>query len=133
MSDPPFFALSTTITGHNGSFSHDSMVEHRCTHPYQGAIVYLTPVQGDGMAYGDVVAQDNGGLAVQGMQTGAILDVGAVANLDVMHIAAQNDARPDGHVVAQRHIADDDGTICQITMFSELGLQALDYFYDCHI
>src|SRR5690606_10008307 len=73
------------------------------------------------------VLADDRGIAVQpGVRAGmadvddaAVLDVGARADADVVDVAAHHRAGPDGNVVGQGDIADDDGGRINVDALAE--------------
>ncbi len=66
-------------------------------------------VQGDGVADGDVVAEDERVLVAHDVEDAAVLNVGAGADADVVDVAADYGAGPDAGVFADDYVADDDG------------------------
>ena len=58
--------------------------------------------------------------AAADVQHAAVLYVGARADADVVDVAAHDGARPDGYVVRQYDIADDDGGGIQVNAFAQL-------------
>jgi len=59
---------------------------------------------------------------VGNVQHSAVLDAGARAYANAMHVASHNGARPDGYVVGKFDIADDNGSIINKYTFAQLGL-----------
>ena len=118
---------------HNGPATHHGVVEHRGTHADECALFYLAAVQRDGMAHRDVVAQDAGRLAVERVQATVVLNVGAVADLDEVHVAAHDGVEPHGAVVAHLHVAHDDGALGEVSVAPETGCRyALKSLYYRH-
>ena len=91
--------------GHYGTLAHYGMVEHCGTHAYQGSVLHLTSVQRDTVAYGNVIAQDAGSLAVQGVYATVVLYIGTVANLYKVYVAPYHGIEPYGAVVTHLYVA----------------------------
>ena len=53
------------------------------------------------------------------MQHASVLDVHSVADVDGVDIASQHGVEPDATFVADGHIADDGGIVCQETVVSD--------------
>ena len=81
-------------------------------------------MQRDGVADGDVVAEDERVLVAHDVEDAAVLNVGASADADVVHVAANHGAGPDAGVFADDHVADDDGGGVNIGGGSDLGALA---------
>ena len=84
-------------------------VQDYCAHAYEAAGFYVAAVQGDAVADGYVVAQEQGVCVAHYVEDAAVLDVGAGADADVVDVAADYGAGPDAGVRANDHVADDDG------------------------
>ncbi len=65
------------------------------------------------------------------VQHRAVLNAGARADLNRMHIAADDSRRPHGRVVADRDLANDDRRLMNENARSERGRNALVSF-NCH-
>src|ERR1700686_3471500 len=72
------------------------------------------------MADGHVIAENQRPLVAHHVQHGAVLNVGASADANVVHIAANHRTRPDAGVLANHHVADDDGGGVDIGRFRNL-------------
>src|SRR5258708_33527800 len=75
----------------------------------QAAGFYVAAVQGYAMADGYVVAEQQGMFVAHYVEDGAILNVGAGADADVVDVAADYRAGPDAGVWADDYVADDYG------------------------
>src|SRR5208283_5178663 len=64
-------------------------------------------MQGHRMSYGYLVTQHQWVLIFHDVQHAAVLNIGALADADVMHVAARHAHRPNARVFADRHVADD--------------------------
>ncbi len=78
-------------------------------------------MQRDGMADGDIVAQNQRVFVAHDVEHTAVLDVSARADTDVVHVAANHRARPDAGVRADDHVADDDGGGVNIGRCGDFG------------
>lgn len=103
-------------------------IEHDRTHADQHRIFDGAGVNDGFVADGDVAADAGGEAAEFGVRAvvtdvdhGAVLDVGARADADEIDVAAHDRGRPDGHIVAQVHVADDDGGGVDVDAFAQLG------------
>src|SRR5690606_22907185 len=96
----------------------------------QNAIAQGATVQAGTMAYGDILTYDQRPAprieiaGVGDMQHGVVLHTGARAYADVVHIAADHGAGPDGAVVPQNHVAYDDGGPVHIHPLAQGGKSA---------
>src|SRR5258708_9239902 len=75
----------------------------------QAAGFYVAAVQGYAMADGYVVAEQQGMFVAHYVEDGAILNIGAGADADVVDVAADYRAGPDAGVWADDYVADDYG------------------------
>ncbi len=60
------------------------------------------------MADGDIVAEEEGMFVAHYVEDAAVLNIGARADADVVHVAANDGAGPDAGVGADDDVADDD-------------------------
>jgi hypothetical protein len=91
-------------------------------------------MQGYAVADSHIIAQDAGSLAIQGVNTGIVLYVGAVSNLHKVDIASDHRIEPHGAVVAHFYIAYYHGTFAKIAVLAKTGSRhPLKSFYYCHI
>src|SRR5574343_50218 len=86
---------------------HGPVEDHRADAD-QAAVAYRAAVQHDQVADRDVVA-DMHRHALVGVQYRAVLDVGVVADVDRVVVAAQRGVPPDRGVLAEAHVADHRG------------------------
>src|SRR5260370_37244577 len=77
-------------------------------------------MQVHGMAGGPVQAEDERPFVAHDVEHSAVLDVGARADADVVHVAANHRAWPHTRVLANDHVADDNGTGADISRFRDL-------------
>src|SRR5690606_29600935 len=119
----PQFALADRLARRNqrtgadeGVLAHHRAIHHQRAHADQGAVADAAGVYDGLVPDGDVLADDRG-IAVQprvrasvaDVDDAAVLDVRARTDADVVDVAAHHCAGPDGDVVAQGDVADDDG------------------------
>ena len=69
----------------------------------------VQPCRHDFVADGDVVAENQRIFVAHDVEDRAVLNVGARADADVVHVAAHDGERPDAGVFADDYVADDDG------------------------
>ena len=119
--------------GHDGPVADDGMVEHGGAHADEGTALHLAAVEGDVVAHCHVVADDDGRLAIERVQAGAVLDVYAVADFDVMHVAAQDGVEPHRAVVAHGDVADDGRPFGEVAVLAELRGKVVEFLDDCHV
>src|SRR5580658_9451141 len=99
-------------------------VEDDCAHADQAARLDGASVERDGVADGDVVAEDERVLVAHHVQNAAVLNVGASADADVVDVAANHGAGPDAGVFANDDVADDDRGGVNIGGGGDLGVLA---------
>src|SRR5216684_4358360 len=95
--------------GYDAAGADFCAVEDDGTHADQAAGLDGAAVQGDAVADGDVVAEEEGIFVAHDVEDAAVLNIGAGADADVMHVAADHGAGPDAGVGADDDVADDDG------------------------
>src|SRR5216684_4102164 len=96
-------------------------VEDDGAHAYQAARLDGAAVQGDAVADGDIVAEEQRIFVAHYVEDAAVLDVGAGADADVVHVAAHDGAGPDAGVGADDHVADNDGGGVNVGGCGDLG------------
>src|SRR5260370_34383703 len=77
-------------------------------------------MQRHGMAHGHVIAEDERPFVAHDVEHSAVLDVGARADADVVHIAANHGARPDARILPNHDIADNHSGGVDISRFRDL-------------
>src|SRR5258708_10286437 len=90
----------------------------------QAAGFYVAAVQGYAMADGYVVAEQQGMFVAHYVEDGAILNVGAGADADVVDVAADYRAGPDAGVWADDYVADDYGGGVNVSGGGDFGALA---------
>lgn len=136
----PEFAVANLGVGENKSTGCDyrsttyyGVVEHRCSHAHEGSILDFAAVKGDRVTDGDIVAKNAGGFAVEGVDAGVVLNVGAVANLYKMHVAANDGIEPYGAVIAHLYVTNYYRSFAEVAMLAEAGgRHAFESFYSGH-
>ena len=79
------------------------------------------------------IVADNGHAAlVERVDARVVLDVDAVADLDGVHITAQNHSIPDAAIIADGYIADDHSILCNEAILSDLRGKTSQGTDDCH-
>src|SRR5712692_10170499 len=95
--------------GHDAASADFHAVEDDCAHADQAAGLDGAAVQGDAVADGDIVAEEERIFVAHDVEDAAVLNVGAGADADVVHVATHYGAGPDAGVGADDDVADDDG------------------------
>ena len=117
---------------HDGAPAHVGKVEHDGAHADEGIVVHAAAVECGVVSYGDVVAQLYDGLAVEGVEHGAVLYVDGIAEADGVDVAAQDGAVPDAAVASHPDVAHEDGCLGQEASFARLGRDAAQGADDSH-
>src|SRR5712692_2448206 len=95
--------------GHDAAGADFYAVEDDGAHADQASGLDGAAVQGDAVADGDVVAEEQRIFVAHDVEDAAVLNIGARADANVVHVAADDGARPDAGVGADDHVADNDG------------------------
>src|SRR5208282_1310738 len=95
--------------GYDAAGADVHAVQDDRAHADQAARLDGAAVECDGVADSDVVAEDEGVLVAHDVEDAAVLNVGASADTDVVDVATNHGAGPDARVLADNHVADDDG------------------------
>src|SRR5579859_609911 len=95
--------------GYDAAGADVRAVQNDRAHADEAARLDGAAVEGDGVADGHVVAEDQRVLVAHDVQDAAVLDVGARAYANVVHVATNHGAGPHAGVFADDHVADDDG------------------------
>ena len=77
--------------------------EHRGAHAYEHMVLDDAAVDIGPMAHGNIVT-DDAGLVICYVEAGEVLDVAALADLDVAHIPPGHHAGPQGGIFPHPHI-----------------------------
>ena len=84
-------------------------IEDDTTHADQAAGFDGAAVQDDGVAYGDVVAEDQGICVAHYVEDGSVLNIRARADAHEVDVAAKDGARPYAGMFADDDVADHHG------------------------
>jgi hypothetical protein len=76
------------------------------------------------VAYGDIVADVDAVLFFHAVEDAVVLNVGIVADADLMYIAAEDRVHPDAGVFAENDVADELGGVVDVAGVGELGSDA---------
>ena len=98
-------------------------IEDGAVHADQAFIADATGVDDGAVADGGPVA-DFAGVIVGEMDDGAVLNIGVMADLDEVDIAAEHGVVPHAGVGAERDIAHDNGGASEVRALTEGGLAA---------
>src|SRR6266852_9469611 len=107
--------------GHDAASADFHAVEYDGAHADEATRLDGAAVQGDAVADGDVVAEEEGIFVAHYVEDAAVLNIGARADADVVHVAAHDGAGPDAGVGADDHVADDDGGGVDVGGCGDLG------------
>src|SRR5712692_3489815 len=94
--------------GHDAAGADFYAVEDDGAHADQASGLDGAAVKGDAVADGDVVAEEQRIFVAHNVEDAAVLNIGARADANVVHVAADDGARPDAGVGADDDVADDD-------------------------
>jgi hypothetical protein len=95
------------------------MIQYRSAHTNQSTILYLTPMQGNRMTYGDIITQDTRRLAIQGVQTRIVLNIRPVTYLYKVYVASYHSIEPHRAIVAHLHISSNHCPFREVAVFAE--------------
>ncbi len=110
--------------GDDGAGSDDGAVQDDAAHADEAARFDGASVENDGVADGDVVANVDSVLVFHAVEDGVVLNVGVVADADLVHVAAENGVHPDAGVLAHYDISDELGGVVDVAGFGELRSDA---------
>lgn len=100
-------------------------VQHRGSHANQDVALDVGAMHTGIVTDGDIVGYLNIAIAQRGMETGAILHVDTIAQLDIIDIATQHGTIPDAAPLAHLHLTDDGGGFGDETVFPNLRFYSL--------
>src|SRR6267154_4312961 len=99
-------------------------IQNDCAHANQAAGFYVAAVQGYAVADGYVVAEQEGIFVAHYVEDGAVLNIGAGADTDVVDVAADYGAGPNAGVWANDYVADDYGGGVNVSGGGDFGALA---------
>ena len=73
------------------------------------------------MAHADIVAQVDAVLFFHAVEDAVVLNVGVVADADLMDVTAEDGVHPDAGVFAEHDVADELGGVVDVASVGELG------------
>ncbi len=82
-------------------------------------------MKNDAVAYGDVVAEVDSKFFFHAVEDAVVLDVGIVADANLMDVAAKDGVHPNAGVLAEHDVADELGRVVYVAGVGELGSDAL--------
>jgi hypothetical protein len=115
------------LLGHERPRSHDRVfadfraIEQERAHPDQDAVVNRAAMQDGRMADRYLVADGGAVRAAHHVNHRVVLDVGAAANPDGVHVAPDHDVHPDTALLTDFHVPDDLGTLIDEGALMDLG------------
>jgi len=95
--------------GDDGASADAGSVEDDGADADEDVVFHDAAVDGGVVADGDSVADEDGVAIFHAVEHGAVLDVGAGADADLVDVAAEDGVHPDGGVLAEDDVADDLG------------------------
>src|SRR5882724_11621291 len=113
-------AHDQTARGNHGAFRNERArgddaaranrrtVQNDRAHADQAARLDHAAMQRHRMPDGHAIAENERTLVAHDVQYAAVLNVGARADADVVHVAANHRARPNARILANHHVANDD-------------------------
>src|SRR5438876_6806295 len=110
--------------GNDAAFADGYAVEDDGAHADEAAVGDVAAVQGNTVADGDVVAEDQRIFVAHDVKDRAVLDIGARADADVVDVAADHRAGPDAGVFADDHVADEHGSGIDVSGGGDFGAVA---------
>ena len=108
----------------DGAGSDDGAVEDDGAHADEAAGFNGATVEYSVMANGDIVANVNAVLFFHTMEHAVVLNVGIVADADLVDVAAEDRVHPDAGVFAENDVADELGGVVDVAGVGELGSDA---------
>jgi len=110
--------------GDDGAGSDDGAVENDGTHADEAAGFNGAAVKYSVVAYGDIVANVDAILFFHAVENAVVLNVGIVADSDLVNVAAEDRVHPDAGVFAKNDVADELGGVVDVAGVGELGSDA---------
>src|ERR1700674_4194557 len=110
--------------GDDGAGSDDGAVEDDGAHADEAAGFDGAAVEDGVVAYGDIVANVNAVLFFHAVEHAVVLNVGVVADADLVNVAAEDGVHPDARVFAENDVADELGGVVDVAGVGELGSDA---------
>src|SRR6185503_12274377 len=87
----------------------------------------IAAVQRDAVSHCDFVLENGRLLAGARMQHTVVLDIAAVADANVEHVAARHRAKPHGRLLAHMHVTDDLRAVGDESGFVNLRMNAAEW------
>jgi hypothetical protein len=106
--------------GDDGAGSDDGSVKDDEPMPIRQRASTVQPWRMHVVADGDVVADVDAVLFFHAVEDGVVLNVGIMADADLVDVAAENGVHPDAGVFAENDIADDLGGVVDVGGVGEL-------------
>src|SRR5262249_44282245 len=110
--------------GDDAALADDYAIQDGDAHADEAAIHDGAAVERDSMAYGDVVPEDERVFVLHDVEDGAVLNVGARADADVVDVASDDAERPDAGVFTDDHVADNDRSRINVSRGGDLRVLA---------
>ena len=110
--------------GDDGAGSDDGAVENDGAHADEAAGFDGAAVEDGVVAYGDIVANVDAVLFFHAVEDAVVLNVGIVADADLVDVAAEHRVHPDAGVFAENDVADELGGVVDVAGVGELGSDA---------
>ena len=110
--------------GDDGAGSDDGAVEDNGAHADEAAGFNSATVEDGVVAYSDVVADVDAVLFFHAVEDAVVLNVGVVADANLVNVAAQDRVHPDAGVFAENDVADELGGVVDVAGVGKLRSDA---------
>jgi hypothetical protein len=110
--------------GDDGAGSDDGAVEDDGAHSDEAAGFNGATVEYSVVANGDIVANEDAVFSFHAMEDAVVLNVGVVADADLVNVAAEDRVHPDAGVLAEDDVANELGRVVDVAGVGELGSDA---------
>ena len=92
----------------------------------------MAAVERDIVPDGDIVADLDRGLLIEGVEDGAVLDIDVVADADGIDVTAEDGVEPDTAALPEDDISDDGSVDSEEAVLTDLRRDASYSLYECH-
>ena len=117
---------------YDSSFADDDIIHHDGSHADEGVVTDMAAVERDIVPDGDIVADLDRGLLIEGVEDGAVLDIDVVADADGIDVTAEDGVEPDTAALPEDDISDDGSVDSEEAVLTDLRRDASYSLYECH-
>jgi hypothetical protein len=107
-------------SGDDAACADFGTVQDDAAHADQAARFDGAAVQDDGVAYGDVVAENQRICVAHHVKDGTVLNISTRADAHEVHVAAKHGARPHAGMFADDDVTDDHGLRVNVSSYGDL-------------